>query len=135
MKKVKEILYEKFEQDSDPIKDMNIGGIDFYDEYMERYKQEENRLYTEWVGFVTNTIQGKWVSGVMDKYARGSVGIQGTSGIQGTQSPFGRYSAERVQHKVLAKNIVMDRSGLINLETDFATYHLLPTERYKISDE
>jgi hypothetical protein len=77
----------------------------------------------------------------MDKYARGSVGIQGTSriqgtsGIQGTQSPFGRYSAERVQHKVLAKNIVMDRSGLINLETDFATYHLLPTERYKISDE
>jgi len=118
MKKVKEILYEKFEKESDPIKDMDIGGIDFYDEYIERYKQEENRLYKEWQEFVMQTIQGKWVSGVMDRYERG------------------KYTAKKITNaSILAKKIVVGRDGLINLETDFATYHLLPSERYKISDK
>ena len=116
MKLVKEILYEKFEQESDPIKDMNIGGIDFYDEYIERYKQEENRLYTEWQEFVMQ-FKDKWFEGEMDRYARGN------------------YNATKTHAKVLAKEIIMDRHGLINLKTDFATYHLLPTERYKITDK
>jgi len=117
MKKVKEILYEKFESESDPIKDMNIGGINFFDEYIERYKQQENRLFAQWQEFVIQTIKGKWIEGVMDKYVSA------------------HYTPQRVHIKIPVREVLMDKNGLINIRTDFADYHLLPNERYKITDK
>jgi len=35
MKVVKEILYEKFEETSDPVRDMHVGGIDLDQKYKE----------------------------------------------------------------------------------------------------
>jgi hypothetical protein len=116
MKIIREYINEKFKQESDPISDLGIGGVNFYDEYMERYALEEHKLFKEWQNFVMQ-FKGKWFFGKMDKY------------------PKGKYSSERVESKVLAHEIEIDKLGLVNIKTDFATYHLLPTERYIITDK
>jgi len=59
-------IYEKFEDESDPIKDMGIGAISFGKKWKalkKKYKGDENLLWKNWKeylhSFVGKTIEGK----------------------------------------------------------------------------
>lgn len=64
MKLVREhILFEKFTEDSDPIKDMNIGGIDIYQKAQDMIEEEG---ITHWVYYINGLI-GKTIGGYFKK--------------------------------------------------------------------
>lgn len=64
MKRVKEILYEKFEEQSDPIKDMGIGGISFG---KLRYKMKQT-FKDMWKSRLDELLLGRTISGKLNEY-------------------------------------------------------------------
>lgn len=61
-------IFEKFTQNSDPIEDLHIGGIDFYKisrEYLKKYGQHDYPLYFR--AFLKSFI-GKTISGIFRNY-------------------------------------------------------------------
>jgi len=118
VKKLKEKLYEKFTEESDPIHDLGIGYIVFEDKYFSIYKDFENLVWQKWVKFVYQ-FHGKRISGIMDLYEAG------------------KYSSTRKHCEVLVDEIIMNRDGLINVKgkgITTLTYHIIPTEKYIIKD-
>ena len=63
MKLVREHINEKFSEESDPIRDMGIGGVSMLKEFNKEYK-ETIRKYKKLV----KTFEGKTVSGKMIRY-------------------------------------------------------------------
>lgn len=63
------ILYEKFTQDSDPIKDLGIGSIDLYEMYLKlvpeknrkKYNARNATLHKKWLDFLLKTFTGRTV--------------------------------------------------------------------------
>lgn len=117
MKKVREILYEKFDTESDPIKDMGVGRISFGEEFQERYKTPQTQLYKKWIKFI-NQFKGKWICGNFHLYEHK-----------------GDYSGKMVYAEVKFTKITMNDDGILNLETaDNRTYCIKPEEKYMIKD-
>lgn len=117
MKKVKEILYEKFEDRSDPVKDMGIGKISFGEEFQERYKVPQIQLYKEWEKFIKQ-FKGKWICGKFHLYEHK-----------------GDYSGKIVEAEVKVTKITMNDDGILNLECEGnRTYCIKPNEKYTIKD-
>jgi len=57
-------IYEKFEEESDPIKDMGIGGIKLIDEH----KRIEDDAVDRWITFLKDNLEGKIVNGTMMRW-------------------------------------------------------------------
>jgi len=68
MKLVKEHINEKFSEDSDPIKDLQIGGININKEWNElwkrlSYESDESQIDKEWKKLLKQFFVGKIVTG------------------------------------------------------------------------
>mgnify|MGYP001225699070 CR=1 FL=1 len=63
-------IYEKFESESDPIKDMDIGKVDFSEIYDDIIGNAE----IEWDEFLGKLIHGKTITGIMIKLYDGKEG-------------------------------------------------------------
>jgi hypothetical protein len=121
MKKVKEILYEKFDSETDPVKDMGIGKISFGDEFWERYKEPERKLYNEWKQFM-DQFKGKWIKGTFNKYDK-------------TKPGDAKYRPDRVEAEIRMIELTMNEDGILNIETSLGTYCILSEEKYTIKDQ
>jgi len=115
MKKVREILYEKFDKDSDPIRDLGVGGVVFGDQFHEIYFVPERQLYHKWLNFI-NQYKGKWICGRFNFYEKG------------------KYDAVSKTAEVKMNRIVTNEDGILNLETEIGTYCILAEEKYTIKD-
>jgi len=118
MKLVKEILYEKFTDKSDPIKNMGIGKINFKDEFHTQYFEPANKLYKKWKSFI-NQFKGKWICGNFWVYEHK-----------------GDYHGKKVHAEVKFTKITMNNEGVLNLETEpNRTYCMLDDESYEIKED
>jgi hypothetical protein len=112
-----QLIYEKFEQESDPIKDLGVGGVIFSDEFEERYKKPERELYLKWYEFMYQFVD-KWICGEFNHY------------------PKRKYNPERKYAEVLFQKLTMDRDGILNLETTSnGTYCIIEGEKYTIKEK
>lgn len=78
-------INEKFEHESDPIKDMGIGKIDFSEIHMEIFSPAQ----MEWDERLGEMLYGKTIIGVMKMLYTGHTGLQGTQYTPGLQGPTG----------------------------------------------
>jgi hypothetical protein len=53
-------VFEKFEEKSDPIADLNIGGVNFQEDYI--------KLYNKWINNIKSVLEGKTINAYMEKY-------------------------------------------------------------------
>lgn len=116
-------LFEKFEEESDPVKDMKIGGVVFMNEYLE-YKKEESKIWRKWVEFV-HAFKGKRICGNFKVYY--------PLDTPGRSDYIGYYE---YAEPIMGHDIDMNREeGLININTeDGKTYHIILDEKYIIKD-
>jgi hypothetical protein len=115
MKLVKEHINEKFTLDSDPIKDLGIGKINFRDEFDKQYFEPSIKLFRKWEKYV-DQFRGKTICGIFNVY-----------------DFRGDYSGKKGYAEVEFTSITLDREGTMNLETpDHSTYCILDSESYII---
>jgi len=53
-------INEKFNKESDPIHDLDIGGINFQDEF--------DDAYYKWYNFIKKTLEGKTITAYIEKH-------------------------------------------------------------------
>ena len=122
MKLVKEILYEKFTEDSDPIADMGIGKIIFDDTYKEIFKTPNEK----WNKFAKSLL-GKTVEGHID-FSQG-----GTFTPDATIRYFGDIEATAIK-KIKIKSIKAwpGHSNVFVIDEDGVEYILYGNREYLI---
>jgi len=111
-----QFIYEKFNDETDPIKDIGIGGIVFSEEFQKIYKIRERKLYRKWSKFISQ-YKNKWIEGEFYYY------------------PKEVYNYERKHAEILLDTYILNTDGIINLETFNGTYCIIPGERYIIKDK
>jgi len=106
MKKVKEYLSEKFEEETDPISDMNIGGISFGVLRSEMKKRFENNFNNK----IRHLLLGKTITGtfneqiILKKNARNNI-----IGTIGNGRGWGKYTikVDRIQVNINEPGILV----------------------------
>jgi hypothetical protein len=67
-------IYEKFEQESDPIHDMEIGRLNLSDDFDTIYNNVRNKAAKEWIDFLNKTLVGKTFKGSFLEYINSRYG-------------------------------------------------------------
>lgn len=109
-------VFEKFNDTSDPVKDMGVGGVVFSDEFEEIYKIPERELYKKWYAFMYQYLD-KWIIGEFNHYDSG------------------QYHPVKKYAEVFFTKLTTNTDGIINLETSNGTYCMIPGEKYIIKDK
>ena len=103
------LITEKFEEESDPISDMGIGGFT----PRTSYKEHVGPAIKEWEDSVRETLLGKRIQGKVQMTRPGS----------------------DTKSSVIVQRIFFYINGHIEFEsTNGVRYRLLPEEKYKITD-
>lgn len=56
-------IYEKFEQESDPVHDMGIGRLNLSEDFDTIYREVKKKAAQEWVDFLKKSLVGKTFKG------------------------------------------------------------------------
>lgn len=67
-------IYEKFEQESDPIHDMGIGRLNLSDDFDTIYGNVKKKAAQEWIDFLKKTLVGKTFKGEFFVYINNRYG-------------------------------------------------------------
>ena len=67
-------IYEKFEQESDPIHDLGIGKLNLNDDFNTIYGNIKRKAAQEWIDFLKKTLVGKTLMGEFQTFENGRWG-------------------------------------------------------------